>query len=194
MADLVLSGNTSGAITISAPSVAGTNTLTLPASTGTVLTTGSPQSGGVIQSANGVLTSNFSTSSLSYVDTGLTASITPKFSTSKILVLVSINGLSQSAGNVGCYNLLRNGSTVVNNTGGGEAQTFGSWATAGGISSNRMMDSATITYLDSPATTSALTYKVQMRQDSGGTGTMNAWQLNSDAGCVSTITLLEIAA
>ena len=40
MADLVLSGNTSGAITISAPSVAGTNTITLPAGTGTVAVQG----------------------------------------------------------------------------------------------------------------------------------------------------------
>lgn len=39
MADIVLTGNTSGAITVAAPAVAGTNTLTLPASTGTVATT-----------------------------------------------------------------------------------------------------------------------------------------------------------
>ena len=41
MASIVVSGDTSGAITISAPSVAGTNTLTLPANTGTVITTAS---------------------------------------------------------------------------------------------------------------------------------------------------------
>ena len=39
MADIVLTGNTSGAITIAAPAVAGTNTLTLPASTSTLATT-----------------------------------------------------------------------------------------------------------------------------------------------------------
>ena len=44
MSSVVLSGDTSGAITLSAPAVAGTNTITLPASTGTVLTSGSPQS------------------------------------------------------------------------------------------------------------------------------------------------------
>ena len=38
MADIVLTGDTSGAITIAAPAVAGTNTLTLPASTGTMIT------------------------------------------------------------------------------------------------------------------------------------------------------------
>ena len=39
MADIVLTGNTSGAITVAAPAVAGTNTLTLPASTSTLATT-----------------------------------------------------------------------------------------------------------------------------------------------------------
>ena len=38
MADIVLTGNTSGAITIAAPAVAGTNTITLPAETGTIVT------------------------------------------------------------------------------------------------------------------------------------------------------------
>ena len=41
MSSVVLSGDTSGAITLSAPSVAGTNTITLPANTGTVITTAS---------------------------------------------------------------------------------------------------------------------------------------------------------
>jgi hypothetical protein len=50
MASIVLAGNTSGSITISSPSVSGTNTLTLPASTGTVLTT----NGSGIASVNGV--------------------------------------------------------------------------------------------------------------------------------------------
>jgi hypothetical protein len=147
----------------------------------------------VIQVVNSVLTSSFSTTSTSYVNTGLSASITPQSTTSKILVLVSLNGLGQSAGYIGVFNLLRNGSTVVNNTGGGETQTFAGWVGAGGINNNRMMDSATISYLDSPSSTSSLTYSVQMRQDAGGTGTLNSWQINSDAGAVSTITLMEIS-
>lgn len=44
MASINLQGDTSGEITISAPAVAGTNTLTLPASTGTVITSNSPAS------------------------------------------------------------------------------------------------------------------------------------------------------
>ena len=45
MANIVLTGDTSGAITVSAPAVAGTNTITLPASTGTLLTTTGDGSG-----------------------------------------------------------------------------------------------------------------------------------------------------
>ena len=45
MANIVLTGDTSGAITVAAPAVAGTNTITLPASTGTLLTTTGDGSG-----------------------------------------------------------------------------------------------------------------------------------------------------
>ena len=45
MASIVLAGNTSGSITISSPSVSGSNTLTLPANTGTIITTGSTFAG-----------------------------------------------------------------------------------------------------------------------------------------------------
>jgi len=78
-----VSGNTSGAITISAPSVAGTNTLTLPAKHGTVITTGSSgqvipkaalPTGSVLQVVQGTYATNFNTSSTTFVDTGLSAS------------------------------------------------------------------------------------------------------------------------
>ena len=45
MSSVIISGDTSGAITLAAPSVAGTNTITLPANTGTVITTASTFSG-----------------------------------------------------------------------------------------------------------------------------------------------------
>jgi len=56
MSSIVISGDTSGAITLAAPSVAGTNTITLPASTGTMALTTS----GITQSDLWYLTSNFS--------------------------------------------------------------------------------------------------------------------------------------
>ena len=80
---LVLNGATSGSTTIQATDAV-TATLTLPSSTGTLLSTANPQSGGVIQVVNSAINTSTSTSSTSYVTSGLSASITPKFSTSKI--------------------------------------------------------------------------------------------------------------
>ena len=59
MASLVLTGDTSGQVTISAPAVAGTNTLTLPALTGTVLT--NKTAGTVLQVVSTTKTDSFST-------------------------------------------------------------------------------------------------------------------------------------
>ena len=89
---VVISGSSSGTITLDTPAVAGTNTITLPASTGTVVTTGSPASGSIIQvvGANNTM-SNTTITSTSAVTLGLTASITPKFSTSKIYVMATFS-------------------------------------------------------------------------------------------------------
>ena len=57
---LVISGNTSGAITLSAPAVAGTNTATLPASTGTVMVSGNmPAFSAYQSSAQSITTGTF---------------------------------------------------------------------------------------------------------------------------------------
>ena len=182
MADLVLSGNTSGAITISAPSVAGTNTLTLPASTGTVLTTGSPQSGGVIQVVNASTTTTVNTASTSPIDSNLTATITPKFATSKILVVINQSVGKENATTASTLlNLVRNGSTL-----GG---SFGAYLLYTGASTPIYGASCAFNYLDSPATTSALTYKTQVYCNTAS-GNALAQPNNSS----SSITLMEIAA
>ena len=104
MADIVLTGNTSGAITVAAPAVAGTNTLTLPATTGTVLDTNSSLSasklsgdipiasfptGSILQvvsvQPNTGLVS-FTSTSFVEVDSDLRVAITPKASDSTLIV------------------------------------------------------------------------------------------------------------
>jgi len=57
MSSVVISGDTSGAITLSAPAVAGTNTITLPASTGTVMVNG-PAFSAYLSSASQSVSSN----------------------------------------------------------------------------------------------------------------------------------------
>jgi hypothetical protein len=58
MASMILSGDTSGAITLSAPAVAGTNTITLPAAAGTVMVSGNMPAFSAYKSSNQSITSN----------------------------------------------------------------------------------------------------------------------------------------
>ena len=62
---------------------------------------GAPTSGGggVIQVVNGSTTSTTSHTSATYSDIGLSATITPKFTSSKILVFGNIGGIETSADN-----------------------------------------------------------------------------------------------
>jgi hypothetical protein len=181
MSSVVISGDSSGAITLAAPSVAGTNTITLPASTGTVLTTGSPQSGGVIQVVQAG-SSGGSTNSSSLVDMGLSATITPKFSTSKILVY--INGVYRLSTSMRAGFAIIRGSTNI--VGLNELIAISNATSA-------TNNSYFLNVLDSPATTSPTTYKVQFVSNGSGTiytndgGTLYAGNLNY-------ITLMEIAA
>ena len=193
MSSIVISGDTSGAITLAAPAVAGTNTITLPASTGTVVTTGSPQSGGVIQVVQSVKTDTFSSTSTSMVDiTGLSVSITPKFSTSKILVTYQVCGGQDQSTSQDIFVQLLRGSTPIGVGTVGAAQNASGQISSGTGPYTVFRDS--LTYLDSPATTSATTYKLQgMSWNSGVTWYINRRGLNGSFVFASSITVMEIA-
>ena len=123
-----------------------------------------------------VVTATFSTqsdySTASYVDTNLTATITPSSTSSRILVLVNQVSLWRTAGSVyGELRLVRDSTAL--------ARFEGQFNDAQG-------GSASTAFLDSPATTSATIYKTQIFA-SGAT-----MQLQRNSG-VSTIALLEIA-
>ena len=185
---IVLVGSTSGSCTLQEQAVAGTTVLTLPTTSGTVLTDTSPKAGNVLQVINSsTQTQVTSTSGSTWVDTGITATITPSSSSSKILVLVSANGLikiaTTNSGVAASLQLLRGASTLINigNDNSGTDTTAN-----GGVN----ITTASTSYLDSPATTSATTYKVQLN-NSRNVSDIVAAQYN---GARSTITLLEIAA
>jgi len=181
-----IQGNASGTgeFTIAAPNSNTNRTLTLPNVTGTFLTsattTGFP-AGSVIQVVSATYSTSASTSGTTLVDTGLSASITPTSSSSKILVLVTMNGLiNGSTANTGIKLAILRGSTNIN--------TFAEYTCYTGASAS-LITSAAGNYLDSPSTTSSTTYKVQFaRRDGSGTVSVQA---NSDS---STIVLMEIAA
>jgi hypothetical protein len=181
MSSLVINGDTSGSITLAAPAVAGSNTLTLPTLTGTVLTNKTP--GCVLQVVQGLLTTPVSTgTNNTWITTGLTASITPTSSTSKILATVSGFGYTNGSAVQMVVTLYKNSTNL---SAYGFSQTYaGSSATQGGVS---------FTYLDSPATTSSTTYTVYFTlSNSAGTVTFNS--ANAYGQPIATIILQEIAA
>lgn len=152
--------------------------------------------GSVIQVVQTVKTDTFSTASTSYVDvTGMSVSITPTSASSKILVMVKTNNISMPDANGLYLNIVRNSTTLVSSTAGGATDTNDAWGTGGGGGLNdnsRKYSNPSLDYLDSPATTSATTYKVQMLV-TGATGYFNRWANNSDQATVSSITVMEIA-
>jgi hypothetical protein len=162
-------GSTKIAVTSAGVAVTGLSKASLP-------------TGSVLQVVNATYSTQTSTTSASYVDTGLTATITPTSATSKIFAVVSMPNCDRSgAANAMLYlNLCRGGSQIVE-----AVKAIGySGGSAGDFSF-----STGFTYYDSPASTSALTYKVQFYTYSGN-GTVIV-QSNSGA---SVLTLMEIAA
>jgi hypothetical protein len=137
--------------------------------------------------SSGTQTQVSSTSGSTWVDTGISLTITPTSATSTILVLVSINGIRKTAttnsGVAVALQLLRGVSTIAN-IGNDNASTD---TTANG---GHNTTAASTCYLDSPATTSSTTYKVQFNNARNVADTIYT-QYN---GARSTITLMEIAA
>lgn len=169
-------------IELTAPaSVASNRTVTLPDNTGTMLTNASV--GTVIQVVSAGTTTGVTVSNQTETDTGVTATITPTSASNKILVLVTMMGVFKSSGNADnrVHLLLKRGTTTINNVGAVFA-TGTALNQRGGIS---------ISKLDSPATTSATTYKVTFYNDENAAEV--SVQRDSNSG-ESTITLMEIAA
>ena len=169
-------GSVSDSYIVSMSSSKLTGTQTIPSGT---LPTGS-----VLQVVSATYSTTTSTSTTSYADSGLTVSITPSSATSKVLVLVSINGVNKSGVDC-CLNArLNRDATSISNITGLAAYT-GTTATGTG--------SAAFNYLDSPASTSSTTYKVQIAS-SNATRSVSINDYAAVLGSVSAITVMEIAA
>ena len=114
--------------------------------------------------------------------TGLSVNITPATATNKILIMATVNGGTFMA---------------IKVTGGNTATGYSvnSYASADSAGNNDYLASASMLYLDSPATTSAITYQVQSKDLAGGTSYINRTQTtNTTAQSASTITVMEIVA
>ena len=184
---VVIQPDNSGSLVLQTNS--GTTALTIDTSqnitTTNKLASASMPIGSVLQVVQGTLGTQTSSSSSTMADSGITASITPKSSSNKILVIVQLNACGKQTGNTYMRAKLVRGATdiqVIESLAGYDNSSGANWI--GSISS---------TYLDSPATTSSTTYKIQF---ASGENVASVF-INGNSGGflpVSTITLLEIAA
>lgn len=132
--------------------------------------------GHVVQVVQGTSTTYFTLgSNNTYVDTGLTATITPKFSNSKVLILHNSPIVYQNTQDA-ILRLLR-GTTNVH-----QMNFYNS-------SSSYNSASFAFQFLDSPSTTSATTYKTQIYKNQGSF----LYNYNNEITSTSTLTLMEIA-
>ena len=135
----------------------------------------------VLQVVSATYSTQTTSSSSTYADTGLTISITPSSASSKILVLVSQNGCVKFNSDTSMELKLFRGATDLG--------IFGSGAGITSSSGNNGFGSCSHAYLDSPATTSATTYKTQFKSISN-TDSVRVQQNST----LSSICVMEISA
>ncbi len=146
--------------------------------------------GAVLQVVSAAKVDAFTTTSSTPVDvTGLSVSITPTATTSKILVQVQLFCGSDTSTAV-YANIVRNSTALnVSTAGSTYNSTIGSF-----LNSPNLYLTMPIIFLDSPSTTSATTYKVQVFTSGGGaTVAVNRRVVDAVIGGSSTITVMEIA-
>ena len=134
--------------------------------------------GSVLQIQSGTISSSVNTSSSSFVTTGLTASITPKFNTSKILIQI-VGGYFDTASTTQLSATIYRNST---NLAGSNSFLYVS-------ASNGSQSSTGLGYIDSPATTSSTSYTLYI----ASIYTAGSVALGVPSGGKATIILTEIA-
>ena len=141
--------------------------------------------GAVLQVVQSVHTTYLNSTSSSFADTGLTATITPKFSSSKIYVSIAAHGLAQNGASAKLEIALHGRGSILAYALRPVHVTSGATFICG---------SSTINYLDSPNNTSVNQYKLQIRNRGGGSESVryNDYHTGSERSS-STITLMEIA-
>lgn len=202
MSSIIVAGDVSGSVTLQAPSAAGTTTLTLPTTSGTIVTSASSltasqmPTGSVLQVVSATKTDTASTGSSTFADiTGLSVSITPSSASNKILIIASINLSWDNGVSKGGARLMRDSTAIaIADTAGSRLRTTG--ATYIQVV-NYTPFNIVANHLDSPSSTSALTYKWQFNaMDNAGTIYVNRASSDTDASStartVSSITVMEI--
>lgn len=185
---LTTKGDLYGFSTLDARIPIGTNNQVLTADSAQALGLkwATPAGGGkVLQVVSGTSATLVALSSTTYTDTNVTATITPTSATSKIMVLImfsfAITAVVDGNSHGGFIKLFRDSTAILTNT---RALLLSS--PSGGVLIQQLTP---VNYYDSPATTSATTYKLQMACDASST-TIYSQIANMPSG----ILLLEIGA
>jgi len=137
--------------------------------------------GKILQVVGATYSTEASSSSATYADTGLTASITPSAATSKVLVMLSHTGCFKDTSATRLLLRLYRGATNL-----AQIETFAGYTNSTAANGFGSMSTH---YVDSPSTTSATTYKTQFASSDAA-----ARVLVSAGSSVSTIVLMEIGA
>ncbi len=141
--------------------------------------------GKLLQVVHANTSTQVSNSSNTLADTTLTASITPSATSSKILVLITHNGnYKSSETNNSIRLMLYRDSTNIGRTGG---------INFSGSATETISGSANFNVVDSPSSTSALTYKTQFANINGGASVAVQKTFGGSWDSTSYITLMEIA-
>jgi hypothetical protein len=153
-----------------------------------------PSTSAVVQVKSTTKDDTFTSASTSYVDvTGVSVSITPTSASNNVLVVLTLNACNDVGTSALNFRLDRGGTAI------GIGASAGSRDRVSGnvnVSNTASMAARTIVYLDSPATTSATTYKLQARNTGAGTLYVNRAEVDTDAATtargISTITVYEV--
>jgi microcystin-dependent protein len=145
-----------------------------------VAETNNALSGTIVQVVTGTYGTQVSSSGGNWVSTGLAATITPKSSTSRILIMATTNGVNARADIAGSWSIFRGGT----NLGGGTKSAMAREYTAGG----QLRVPVSLQFTDSPNSTNGISYSLRMNCDNGA-NTIFAQHENATASIV----LMEIS-
>tara|TARA_R100000329_G_scaffold20418_2_gene20042 strand:+ start:25 stop:621 length:597 start_codon:yes stop_codon:yes gene_type:complete len=149
----------------------------------TTIASAADNAGKILQIKNLASTATTATSSGSYTATALDLSITPTSSSSKIIISMSTNTDNEAGGRQAEIGLWREigGDGSTNTVIGGNSMVMASY----GVSS-RIVTGSSFVYIDSPATTSVVRYRVVIKSNTGNQVLFGAYM-----GSNSTIILQE---
>jgi len=136
-------------------------------------------SGTILQVVSGIITSETTTSSSSFVDTGLDVLITPSSSSSKIFITSDFTTFNDTAARVMYWTLYRDSTNLGHST-GGFMSTYNGGSNLG--------SGGSLSFLDTPSTSSQIEYSVYFRRATSGIAYI------STHNATSTITAMEVSA